>query len=230
MRVRTPHHTHFKTVIQGGQRGFEMLEARAVPKTQDAIDLGHVPAQSARQFGLAHAGVPHRLVERDLRDREGWQRRDSPGELARRRGNGSPVLHVSLECRQDAVGGANGDLLLTSVTTKRGSSQRVHDRANDDEHVNHAARIRPGPEVVEPPIGSPANAPPASRRDPGLRRAARGVIITARQMPDLDTRVRLAAFAFLEEQVRLAGEEGSLRRDLLQAGFIFEGRRVSLVS
>ena len=49
-------------------------------------------------------------------------------------------------------------------------------------------------------------------------------------MPDLDTRVRLAAFAFLEEQVRLAGEEGSLRRDLLQAGFIFEGRRVSLVS
>jgi len=49
-------------------------------------------------------------------------------------------------------------------------------------------------------------------------------------MPDLDTRVRLAAFAFLEEQVRLAGEEGSLRRDLLQAGFIFEGQRVSLVS
>ena len=49
-------------------------------------------------------------------------------------------------------------------------------------------------------------------------------------MPDLDTRVRLAAFAFLEEQVRLAGEEGSLRRDLLQAGFSFEGQRVPLVS
>lgn len=48
-------------------------------------------------------------------------------------------------------------------------------------------------------------------------------------MDDLDARVRLAAFGFLEEQARLAGDESSLRRAVLQRGFIFEGQRVPLL-
>ena len=48
-------------------------------------------------------------------------------------------------------------------------------------------------------------------------------------MDDLDARVRLAAFRFLEEQVRLAGEDTSIRRDVLQRGFTYEGQRVPLL-
>jgi putative restriction endonuclease len=48
-------------------------------------------------------------------------------------------------------------------------------------------------------------------------------------MDDLDARVRLAAFDFLEGQVRLAGEDTSIRREVLQHGFTFEGQRVSLL-
>jgi len=48
-------------------------------------------------------------------------------------------------------------------------------------------------------------------------------------MNDLDARVRLAAFRFLEEQVRLAGEDTSIRRDVLQRGFTYEGHRVPLL-
>jgi len=44
-----------------------------------------------------------------------------------------------------------------------------------------------------------------------------------------DLAVRLAAFRFLEEQVRLSGEEGTLRRDVLERGFVYEGQRVPLV-
>lgn len=43
-----------------------------------------------------------------------------------------------------------------------------------------------------------------------------------------DTRVRLAAFAFLAEQTRLHGT--ALPRDLLLRGFTFEGRRVPLLA
>jgi hypothetical protein len=40
-----------------------------MPKAQDAIDLGHVPAQAPRQFGHADAGVPHRWLRgRNLSD------------------------------------------------------------------------------------------------------------------------------------------------------------------
>jgi putative restriction endonuclease len=45
---------------------------------------------------------------------------------------------------------------------------------------------------------------------------------------DLDQRVRLAAFAFLTEQVRQRGTE--LPRDLLMSGFRFEGVRVPLMA
>jgi len=48
-------------------------------------------------------------------------------------------------------------------------------------------------------------------------------------MNDLDARVRLAAFRFLEEHVRLAGEDTSIRRDVLQRGFTYEGHRVPLL-
>jgi putative restriction endonuclease len=44
---------------------------------------------------------------------------------------------------------------------------------------------------------------------------------------DLDTRIRLAAFSFLEEQTKLLGDE--LSRDLLLKGFIFDGHRVPLL-
>jgi putative restriction endonuclease len=47
-------------------------------------------------------------------------------------------------------------------------------------------------------------------------------------MPDLDQRVRLAAFDWLDRQRQLHGEVP--RRDLLIAGFTFEGRRVPLIS
>jgi putative restriction endonuclease len=45
---------------------------------------------------------------------------------------------------------------------------------------------------------------------------------------DLDTRVRLQAFAFLQKQTELHGTE--LPRDLLLRGFVFEGQRVPLLS
>ncbi|MDR7420693.1 MAG: HNH endonuclease [Armatimonadota bacterium] len=44
-----------------------------------------------------------------------------------------------------------------------------------------------------------------------------------------DTRIRLAAFRFLEEQERLAGDEGVLPRTILLKGFVYEGQRVPLV-
>jgi putative restriction endonuclease len=46
-------------------------------------------------------------------------------------------------------------------------------------------------------------------------------------MPDLDTQIRLRAFAFLEEQLRLYGE--TLPRSVLEKGFDFDGTRVPLV-
>jgi len=47
-------------------------------------------------------------------------------------------------------------------------------------------------------------------------------------MPD-DAQVRLAAFNFLDEQRRLAGDEGVLPRRLLVDGFVYEGQRVPLM-
>lgn len=44
-----------------------------------------------------------------------------------------------------------------------------------------------------------------------------------------DTQVRLAAFSFLEEQQRLAGEDGALPRKVLAEGFVYEGQRVPLL-
>jgi putative restriction endonuclease len=48
-------------------------------------------------------------------------------------------------------------------------------------------------------------------------------------MSSSDHAVRLAAFSFLEEQVRLAGDEGALRRAVLERGFEYEGQRVPLL-
>lgn len=45
---------------------------------------------------------------------------------------------------------------------------------------------------------------------------------------DIDQRVRLAAFRFLEEQTNLHGEV--LLRALLANGFTFEGERIPLIS
>ena len=44
-----------------------------------------------------------------------------------------------------------------------------------------------------------------------------------------DARIRLAAFKFLEEQTRLAPEDGALPRELLARGFVYEGQRVPLL-
>src|SRR5258708_6007830 len=44
----------------------------------------------------------------------------------------------------------------------------------------------------------------------------------------LDTRVRLAAFDFLREQTELQGTQ--LPRELLARGFVFEGKRIPLLS
>jgi putative restriction endonuclease len=44
-----------------------------------------------------------------------------------------------------------------------------------------------------------------------------------------DAHVRLAAFRFLEEQRRLAGDEGVLPRKLLADGFVHDGQRVPLM-
>src|SRR5438132_14027242 len=46
-------------------------------------------------------------------------------------------------------------------------------------------------------------------------------------MPDIDSRVRLAAFEFLSERSQVLGDV--LPRDLLERGFDFDGRRVPLV-
>ncbi len=45
--------------------------------------------------------------------------------------------------------------------------------------------------------------------------------------PDLDYRVRMAAFEFLEEQTQLRGEV--LPREVLAEGFAFDGQRVPLI-
>jgi putative restriction endonuclease len=45
----------------------------------------------------------------------------------------------------------------------------------------------------------------------------------------VDYAVRTAAFRFLEEQTRLAGEDGALRRTTLERGFDYNGQRVPLV-
>lgn len=48
-------------------------------------------------------------------------------------------------------------------------------------------------------------------------------------MRQSDHAVRLAAFRFLEEQVRLSGEEGAIRRSVLERGFLLDGERVPLL-
>lgn len=48
-------------------------------------------------------------------------------------------------------------------------------------------------------------------------------------MDDADLSVRMAAFRFLEEQSRLAGEDGALPRRLLERGFMCDGQRVPLL-
>jgi putative restriction endonuclease len=48
-------------------------------------------------------------------------------------------------------------------------------------------------------------------------------------MDPIDQSVRTAAFRFLEEQVRLAGEDGALRRDILLRGFTYQAERVPLL-
>ncbi len=47
-------------------------------------------------------------------------------------------------------------------------------------------------------------------------------------MSGTDARVRLAAFAFLDQQVRLHGSE-VLRREVLATGFSIDGYRVPLL-
>jgi putative restriction endonuclease len=48
-------------------------------------------------------------------------------------------------------------------------------------------------------------------------------------MDGFDASVRVAAFRFLEEQIRLIPEDGALPRKILERGFIYEGQRVPLV-
>lgn len=48
-------------------------------------------------------------------------------------------------------------------------------------------------------------------------------------MADIDARVRLAAFQFLDEQSRLASDGGALARSALARGFEFDGQRVPLM-
>jgi putative restriction endonuclease len=48
-------------------------------------------------------------------------------------------------------------------------------------------------------------------------------------MDDLDARVRLAAFKFLEEQLGLANDDRAIPRPILVAGFDFDGQRVPLM-
>ncbi len=48
-------------------------------------------------------------------------------------------------------------------------------------------------------------------------------------MDELDRSIRTAAFQFLEEQSRLAGQAGALPRKILAHDFIFRGQRVPLL-
>jgi putative restriction endonuclease len=54
-------------------------------------------------------------------------------------------------------------------------------------------------------------------------------MISPTSVSDLDHRVRLAAFEFLEQQCQLHGET-ALPRDVLARGFVFEGTRVPLLA
>jgi hypothetical protein len=130
-------------VVQNSQSSLEMLKARTVAETQQAIDLGHVPSQASREFCLAHAGVPHRFVQLDLCDRERWQYHRSPCEFARRRGNRAPVLYVPFKRRQGAVCGARGDFIL--VVGKRVRFWNIHKR-----HQQRAVIVRSDREGVGP--------------------------------------------------------------------------------
>jgi putative restriction endonuclease len=48
-------------------------------------------------------------------------------------------------------------------------------------------------------------------------------------MDPRDDAVRIAAFRFLDEQVRHSGEDGALRRTVLERGFVHARDRVPLV-
>ncbi len=48
-------------------------------------------------------------------------------------------------------------------------------------------------------------------------------------MDAADASIRLAAFRFLEEHLRLLPEAGAIPRKLLEQGFLYEGQRVPLV-
>jgi putative restriction endonuclease len=48
-------------------------------------------------------------------------------------------------------------------------------------------------------------------------------------MDDSDLKIRMVAFRFLEEQTRLAGEDGALPHAVLKAGLTHEGKRVPLL-
>src|SRR6266568_40289 len=52
------------------ERGFELIHAGSVPQVEQAIDLGHVPAEAPRKLGLLDAGLAHGFVEREFRGRE----------------------------------------------------------------------------------------------------------------------------------------------------------------
>src|SRR6266568_9339102 len=55
------------------ERGFELIHAGSVPQVEQAIDLGHVPAEAPRKLGLLDAGLAHGFVEREFRGREGGE-------------------------------------------------------------------------------------------------------------------------------------------------------------
>ena len=63
----------------------------------------------------------------------------------------------------------------------------------------------------------------------GVERAGDGYNGPTQKMDPLDHSVRMAAFRFLEEQTHLVGEDGALRRSLLERGFTYDGQRVPLL-
>ena len=139
----SPHNAHLEVVVENRQSSLEMLKARTVAETQQAINLGHVPSQASREFCFAHAGIPHRFVQLDLGDRQRRQHRCSPCECARRCGNRAPVLHVPFKRRQGAVCGARGDLIL--VIGERVRFWNIHKR-----HKQRAVIVRFDREGVGP--------------------------------------------------------------------------------
>ncbi len=65
-------HPNLNLATEGSGRGLDLIQARGVAQVEQSIHLGHMPAQTAGQLGLADALLGHGLVDAQLGALQGW--------------------------------------------------------------------------------------------------------------------------------------------------------------